>query len=1271
MVFKIGSSEVRLNQTGQATYLKGAAEAKEALQKMALSISNGTSVKSGYLSLLTAQGASQEHELGLRRFGGANESTGRAASLVKELVGKAYGDQPAVLQALERYLEKSGQRIGTQSFMRLVQSLESAQVKAEAGQLSGMAAQLVQIKVRSSARLNADGFEASAGARRAVDLATAGARRALEASATLSDPVAGLARLMTQVEALNAAIQRANSVDMNVDALQANLRDLRAQAEDLKPRAALVQAFLANAEQEVGRMADAELGELRSARDLALQQLKVKADELNQFTLAFHSDPDANGPLDEAVRRHAQLQSELATAKANAQNASEQLESRAQHCADSWKQEWTPAVQAQKAPSVDKSRLSSAIANLKSQAAQDLAADTEQIASCTERFGPPDAVLADHVSKDRLAEAFAHLKELKGDGAAAYMADIARARLPQGSAPAEVAQFAARAFGADELSGLAAAQWLREAFNLQEGGAPARAQMMQALHNLRELNPDVARATISGLGLTGQRFTVQGSEKMLQPGSEFQLRLVNELGTHFNATVSLVGLDLQNSVGLIEASNVDLAGAKLAGSRLVFKPNENIRGDGWVLNLEAAASLPEQIHMDFSSARASFEYVKSNFGLGIANGAVQLYLMQPGQQAGILRVIERLPAERADLKASMMRDLLVFLKEIDSQDPVVWRPTAAALIRDPAYRADPAIQQLLSESPLRDRFADSLRTASLDTVETVQSSLDHLESLPEASLTRLMVGGWELFNQLFTFAGSAAADPSQKDRIASLERKFLNTPPQLEMMRSLEVTGTTSRGGDGFWKFEPGQERRLMRNGGLYLSTPARNYEKLLRSPGDVAWSDFLLMSKDTSSQELKLNLATVGELGASMGRIRKAFPLISRAFAVAPTDGASEVLGMVFGNTATKVRQTLLDAFKMRGSVPQPWELSLQLQPHLETVMRFKDGSSARGPVGVSREHYAQLLDHAAANGFANDAVSFARYLHCLAISFAFLSSDGALGTSEESVESLRMYALALHRESMHLNSLAPEAFKGYEAKIAEVDKMFTDQGQCGHMLAVGQTGMLKTLDPRLAGTMMPARLLGDDVAEVVGGGRDAVLAEAARNANLVREMRGVGVDSDPPVRAAMQFGRGVLVGVENAGEVEQPDFSNPDLLENELMARMAELGSLPERMGASDPIARLNAVATVHATLGPLKAALEGALEQALSAIAQTRQRIEAEKPPEGATSLVIVRFEMDRKFRLDALKDDAQSKVARQRAGVEKAIELLQTSATLLAEGPSQAS
>jgi hypothetical protein len=397
------------------------------------------------------------------------------------------------------------------------------------------------------------------------------------------------------------------------------------------------------------------------------------------------------------------------------------------------------------------------------------------------------------------------------------------------------------------------------------------------------------------------------------------------------------------------------------------------------------------------------------------------------------------------------------------------------------------------------------------------------------------------------------------------------------------------------------------------------------------------------------------------------------------PSDGATEILGVIFAaEEADGLRQQLVDALRLTGNAPSPAELSFSLLPYLQPIMRFKGGDNAGAPTGISRDHYQQLLSHAAQQGFADDSVSFARYLHCLAVSFAFLSSDGALGTADESVKSLRMYALALHRESMHLGELAPDAFKGHEAQMKGVDAMFTNQEQCGHALAGSQAIMVKKLDPKIAATMMPARLIGDNLAQVVDGmGTDAIVAEQARNAALARELRGLD-GSDPPVRAAMEFGRDVLAGEQNVAPDSQPDFSRPDFLATELMSRMGELGPLPGRLGSSDPVARLTAAAAVRASLVPLEAFLEqgaanvkGDLEQTLTRLDRDRAAIQSEQPAPESSQIARVRFDKDKQFRLGEITKAIES--ARREAEGQStvvALALLRSSATVLEAGPSQA-
>jgi len=279
-------------------------------------------------------------------------------------------------------------------------------------------------------------------------------------------------------------------------------------------------------------------------------------------------------------------------------------------------------------------------------------------------------------------------------------------------------------------------------------------------------------------------------------------------------------------------------------------------------------------------------------------------------------------------------------------------------------------------------------------------------------------------------------------------------------------------------------------------------------------------------------------------------------------------------------------------------------------------------------------------------------------------------------------MYALALHRESMHLSGVAPDAFKGYESQMEGVDKMFTAAGQCGHELAGQQAVMVKKLDVRLAASVMPARLIGDNLAQVAGDGADTeeIVAEQARNAALVRGLRGQGGDDEPAVRAPMQFGQGALVGEGQAAAVDLPDFSRPDFLETELIYQLDQLGPLAAQLGAGDPIVRFTAAAAVRAAFAPLGTPLDAAperldaeLNQALQALDDNAKGIAVEQPAPSLSQLDMIRFNRGKQDRLAAIPEEAarvRAKAARQQARVETVSALLQASAAVLAQGPSQA-
>ena len=129
--FRRGSA-LEFASSAPAGSADAAQQARNKLNTMAVSLTDkqGT-VKSGYLKL--TQGSEGQLRLG-RRWFQANAATQDATALVKDLLKQAYGDNPGVQAALERYLQQSGGRLGTKSFVKLVQELSVATTPAQAEQ---------------------------------------------------------------------------------------------------------------------------------------------------------------------------------------------------------------------------------------------------------------------------------------------------------------------------------------------------------------------------------------------------------------------------------------------------------------------------------------------------------------------------------------------------------------------------------------------------------------------------------------------------------------------------------------------------------------------------------------------------------------------------------------------------------------------------------------------------------------------------------------------------------------------------------------------------------------------------------------------------------------------------------------------------------------------------------------------------------------------------------------------------------------------------------
>jgi hypothetical protein len=110
------------------------AQARRELIRIAagLRTADGRGVIQGYLRL--TDGADNRLTLGKNLLWSRSRANLAAKDLVADMVAKAYGDHPGVQQALTDYLAQSDQRVGTQSFVKLVQALDGLDDVAQADQ---------------------------------------------------------------------------------------------------------------------------------------------------------------------------------------------------------------------------------------------------------------------------------------------------------------------------------------------------------------------------------------------------------------------------------------------------------------------------------------------------------------------------------------------------------------------------------------------------------------------------------------------------------------------------------------------------------------------------------------------------------------------------------------------------------------------------------------------------------------------------------------------------------------------------------------------------------------------------------------------------------------------------------------------------------------------------------------------------------------------------------------------------------------------------------
>ena len=118
-----------------------AVDARQALRDMrAKLVGNDGAISSGYLSINTRKGGTVNLETrGRHEWGSFHSNKKDAANIVKSLIREGYGkhldekSEAALLRELNGYLKTTGQRFGTQSFVKLIDLLEKNIAAAESG----------------------------------------------------------------------------------------------------------------------------------------------------------------------------------------------------------------------------------------------------------------------------------------------------------------------------------------------------------------------------------------------------------------------------------------------------------------------------------------------------------------------------------------------------------------------------------------------------------------------------------------------------------------------------------------------------------------------------------------------------------------------------------------------------------------------------------------------------------------------------------------------------------------------------------------------------------------------------------------------------------------------------------------------------------------------------------------------------------------------------------------------------------------------------------
>jgi hypothetical protein len=148
--FRITQSNLQRLEKPQEHSPSTDAEARDTLVRMAAELTNGQSVKSGYLRLIKEK---DEFKLGTSVFGKKAEND-QARDVVRSLIKQGYGEHAGVEAELQRYLQTRNQKIGTHSFVKLIKTLESHRPNSSESESSIAHEQLKSSNPKANTKLN-------------------------------------------------------------------------------------------------------------------------------------------------------------------------------------------------------------------------------------------------------------------------------------------------------------------------------------------------------------------------------------------------------------------------------------------------------------------------------------------------------------------------------------------------------------------------------------------------------------------------------------------------------------------------------------------------------------------------------------------------------------------------------------------------------------------------------------------------------------------------------------------------------------------------------------------------------------------------------------------------------------------------------------------------------------------------------------------------------------------------------------------------------------